>query len=242
MGLGIVGVVLAILALVGPWWTMSMNMNVPGESFSFNVNYGLFGSAFTMSEAGTGTISRSADYSNATRTGSVFLVGMGLTVAGLALGSVMILLVALGTKNPAFRKIGAILGVVAFLALLGAALYVMTALVPALTADAAAAAPGEPIAQFVSGFWGSQSISFEGYVASVSYGGGWGWFLALIAGIFLLLGGMLAARTPRPAPAPQGWTQAPGPYAPQGSPPYPSQPHPPYPYPPQAPPPSPPAP
>jgi hypothetical protein len=217
-----------------------MSVSVPGETLSGSANYGLMGWTVTLTEPGTGTLTNSSGYASAPRTGSVFLTGMALTAAGLGLGALMVILVALAGQRPGLRKAGAVVGILGFVVLLVAPLYVMTALPGAMSADSVSVIPGEDTGAFSFGFWGSQSFNFGGFASSVSYGGGWGWFLALVAGIMLLIGGILALRAPRPAamaPAPPGWTQAPGPYPPA----YP-QPYPPQPYPPQGPPQSPPPP
>ncbi|OGS50298.1 MAG: hypothetical protein A3K65_07890 [Euryarchaeota archaeon RBG_16_68_12] len=59
MGLGVVGVVLALLAIVGPWWTLSMSVSIPGETMSGSANYGLLGWTLTLTEPGTGTLTNS---------------------------------------------------------------------------------------------------------------------------------------------------------------------------------------
>ncbi len=238
---GVAGVVLAALAIVGPWWTLSMNISGPTETIAQQVSYGVFGYTYTATQtgAGGGTIAESHAY-NATmaQTGTVFTLGMALTVVGAAAGALMIILVAVGGSRPGLRRTGAAMGIIGFLVLLLAPLYVMTALPGAMAADSASVVPGAPAGTFSFAFWGGQTLSFGGEAMTLSYGGGWGWALALVAGIVLLVGAILAFLGPRPAPmAPApGYPQAPGPYAP---PPYP-QPYPPQVPPPPSPPPTPP--
>ena len=195
IGLGVVGIVLAIVALVGPWWTMTASVLV----VTVSLNFGLFGASGTM--PGGGAVGGS--YSTLPHVGSVFMAGAALTALGLILGVVMLLLIAMSGKKPGLRKIGAAMGIVGAIVLLVGPLYVMSALPGALSSDVFPSSSGISI----SGFFGG--ISAAGM--SLTWGGGWGWYLAFVAAILLLIGGILALRAPKAAAMPAAPMAAPPP-------------------------------
>lgn len=193
--LGVIAIVLAIVGMVGPWWTESFSGSghVLGIRIDVNGNatYGLFGVTSTT-QSPLGNQTNTSTYSTAPHVGSVFSLGTILLITGVVLGIGM-----LGTgvmPNPRFRKFAAILGVLAFLFALLAPLYVMSALPDAVNADSGSTTTYTT----VSGFWGIKSGSTLGITTTITWGGGWAWYVSVVAAVLFLVAVMaiLVARKP----------------------------------------------
>jgi hypothetical protein len=61
----------------------------------------------------------------------------------------------------------------------------------------------------ISGFWGSQSSTFFGASANVSWAAGWAWFVVLIGAVLFLVGSLGLFRSPAPAAQPPSQPSAP---------------------------------
>ena len=192
MVLGVLGIVLTIAGLVGPWWTLNLQVSVLGTTVTSSQEFRPFG--YTTTVQGPVSTSNQSDYRGDPNMGGVFATGFLLSVVAILCGVGMIGLVAMSGARPQFRRLGAILGVLAFILALVAAVYVMATIPAAATTDAGAGAPT------FSGFWGSQTISVLGISTVITWGAGWAWYLLLVAAVVFLVGGVLSLRAPKAAP------------------------------------------
>jgi hypothetical protein len=199
--LGVIAVVLAIVALIGPWWVVNADIHLGGGFTSTSQQlYSPFGRTET-SQSNVSSSTNASTYSDMPQTGSVFTIGTALTALGLVLGIAMVVIGALPSRSASFRRFAMIAGVLAFLFLLIAPLYVMSALPAAVNQDMG----GSLGATSFSGFWGTKSASL-GLLGSVSitWAAGWAWYVAIVAGIVALVGGIAMMASRKPAmPAPQ---------------------------------------
>lgn len=229
---GIIGVVLVAVAMMGSWWTWSVEASAFGMTAKGTADFGMFSGTLTT-ETPAGSSSEPANYAESANIGNVFMIASLMVAAALVLGVLMVILGAASGSRPGLGRVAGIAGILAFVVALAGVMYVMAALPGAVNNDS-----GTGSTQFdVTGFWGSQSTDFLGATATVNWGAGWGWYLALIGAIVMLAGGVLAFRRARPTPAPQmmpgqpmypGYPQAPQwPVQPPAGPPPPQQPPPP---------------
>src|SRR5574340_1119078 len=125
--LGALAVVLAIVAMIGPWWTLQASGSFGPISLSGNNQFGLFGgtSAFQM---GTTSSSTTTNYNNATHVGSVFSLATIFLVLGLVVGIGMLVVGALSGSRPSFQRFGGLLGLLAFVVTIMSVIYVMASL------------------------------------------------------------------------------------------------------------------
>ncbi len=201
---GVLAVVLAIVAIVGPWWTVDSSIRFGGLTGTGHIEYNMFGRT-EATQSNISSSSNSTSYANLPQTGGVFTLASVLVILGIIMGIGMVIIGAMSGANPSLRRFAAIAGVLAFLVLLVAALYVMSALPGAVNQDGS----GRPGSTAFSGFWGSTSSSFLGISATVNWAAGWAWYVALVAAIVFLAGAIMiiAARKPAmpatlPPPAP----------------------------------------
>lgn len=197
--LGVIAVVLAIAAIVGPWWVVDSTASFGPLSETGHADYGLFGGTSTT-KGNLSSSTNTTNYADTPAIGSVFSVATILSILGLVLGIGMLVIAALPGANPSFRRFALITGGLAFIVLLVASLYVMSALPGAVNQDSG----GGPTSTTFSGFWGTKSVSFFGAQATVTWAAGWGWYLALVAGIVFLVAGVVMLASRKPAmPVPQ---------------------------------------
>jgi hypothetical protein len=201
--LGAIGIVLALVGFIGPWWVVNISASALGATATGTADFRLFGGTASI-QTPAGSSTNTTDYHNDPNTGSVFLLASVVTAFGLVLGIGMVALAALSDSRPSFRRLAAILGILAFLVVLIGPLYVMAQLPSAANSDSGA---GTSYATF-SGFWGSQSTSFFTLSATITWAAGWAWYVVLIAAIVFLIGGIAMLRAPKVMPAVQ--TPAPG--------------------------------
>lgn len=194
----VVGAVLGVVALLMSWWSI----NLASSGFDVSLDFGLFQATSRVVDNGAVTVD-AEDYSQLANVGRVMMTGTLLLVAAIAMGLAGAAAALFGGARPKARKVGAILAIVGAILAFASMASVMASLPGALTADTTNGAFP------VNGFWGS--LSQAG--ATLTWGAGFGWYLAAVAGILLILGGLLALRSPAPAP------MAPG-YAPYGYPGY----------------------
>lgn len=196
--IGVIAVVLAIVAIIGPWWTLQAqaNFQVGPVSVSFNAHneFGLFG-ASAFFQMGSTSSSNTTNYNDAPHVGSVFTLAMILSVLGIILGAGFVVVGAMSGSRPSFQRLGGILGILAFVVLLIGTLYVMSALPDAVNQDSGAPSYGTTF----SGFWGTKTTTIGTFgQTSVVWSAGWGWYVALVAAIVFLVAGvaLLMARRP----------------------------------------------
>ena len=190
---GVVAIVLTIVGLMGPWWTLNLQATALGNTITSSYQFGPFGYTTAVQAPGISQ-SNQSDYRGDPNLGGVFTTGFLLSVIAMICGIGMIGLVAMSGARPTFRRLGAIVGILGFVFALVAALYVMTGIPGAATADAS----GGGIT--ISGFWGSQTISVLGISTAITWGAGWAWYLLLVAAVAFLVGGVLSLRAPKAAP------------------------------------------
>lgn len=198
--LGVVAVVLVIVALVGPWWVVDSSGKIGPFTATGHAEYSLFG-ATEVTQSNVSSSTNATGYADSPQTGSVFGFAAVLSILGLVLGIGTVAIGVLPSRNPAFRRFAMIAGVLAFVVLLVAALYVMSALPAAVNQDT-----GRSSSNAFSGFWGTSSASAFGGIlsATTTWGAGWAWYCILVAAVVSLSAGiaMVASRKPAVA-APQ---------------------------------------
>lgn len=181
--LGVVAVVVAIIAVIGPWWTFEAHGSFGGFSYSGNDQFGLFGGS-SAAQAGSSSSSNTTSYTDMPHIGSVFTLATLLLAAGLVIGIGMIVVGTLSASKPSFSRLGGILGILACVIVLVSPLYVMSALPGAVNQDSGAATSSTT----VNGFWGSETRNFGSFAqANLTWAAGWGWYLALAAAIIFLV-------------------------------------------------------
>jgi len=198
--IGVVAMVLAIVAVIGPWWVMDTSASVGPLSMTGHSELGLFG-GFGSFQMGSTSSSNTTNYNDAPHVGSVFTLATVLLILGLIIGVGMVVVGAMSGANPSLKRLGGVLGILAFLVVLVSTLYVMSSLPDAVNQDSGVAASGTT----VSGFWGSKTTTVGSFAqATVTWAAGWGWYLALVAAVVFLVAGvvLLLSRTPKMAMAP----------------------------------------
>lgn len=199
--LGVIAVVLVIVGIIGPWWTVQAqaNLSVGPVSMSLNAHneFGLFGAA-AFFQMGATSSSNTTNYNDAPHVGAVFLLATILLVLGLICGIGLVVVGAMSGSRPSFQRLGGLLGVLSFVILLIGTLYVMSALPDAVNQDSGAPSYGTAF----SGFWGTKTSAFGSFgQASVVWSAGWGWYIALVAAIVFLVAGVVLFVARRPAMA-----------------------------------------
>ena len=194
---GVVAVVLAIVAMIGPWWALDTQASIAGFSATGHADFGLYGGTAKF-QSGTTSSTNTTNYNDSPHVGSVFSLAMILTIFGLIVGVVMIIVGLMAGSRPSFGRLGGILGVLAFVIVLVGTLYVMSSLPDAVNADSGSTTSFTT----VSGFWGTKSATFLGAQATFTWAAGWAWYVALVAAIVFLIAGiaLLLARKPAPRP------------------------------------------
>ena len=197
--LAVVGVVLTLVPFAGPWWTLGFDATIGANTIKETIDFRLFGATATATMGGI-TASNSTDYKSSPNIGPTFTAGAAIAGIGLVFGILMILLLAMSGAKPKLRKIGAIFGILAFILVLVAPIYVTVQLPGAVTKDMGAGFGGTNI----TGFWGSKTASFGGSSATLTWGAGWGWYVAVVAAVIFLIAALISFRGPTPAPTGMG--------------------------------------
>ncbi len=204
--LGVIAVVLAIVAVAGPWWTVDTQATIFGFSGTTHSEYNLFGTA-NSAQSNLSSSSNTTGYADLPQMGAVFGLATILTVLGIILGIGTVLIGILPGPNRSFRRFALVAAVLAFLVLLVAGLYVMSSLPAAASTDLR-----PPRSVPFSGFWGTQSGNAGGlYSYSVTYAAGWAWYAVLGAAILFVVAGIAMAVSRKPSM--QGFQNAPPPSA-----------------------------
>jgi hypothetical protein len=220
---GLVGAILLLLALLGPWWSIKLSVSSGLFSFSVGIDFGVFAPTVVVTGFPLGTV---PTYAQMPAVAAVFqivviLVGVGAILAfnGLILG--------LFARGPGLRWAALALMVAAVALTVLAPLYAMLALPGATGLDQLFGSPGGTFPP-LAGFWGSRSLDLGiGATLQMSWGAGWGWYVPFVGASLVLVGGILSASAhpraaaafmvPAPAPAaPWAWPMQPpaGPVAP----------------------------
>ncbi len=192
--LGVIAVVLALVAVVGPWWTVDTQTTLFGFSGTTHSEYNLFGTA-NSAQSNITSSSNTTGYADLPQMGAVFGVATILTIIGIILGIGTVLIGILPASSPSFRRFALLVAVLAFVALLVAGLYVMSSLPAAASTDLR-----PPRSVPFSGFWGTQSDNILGLGSfSVTYAAGWAWYAVLGAAILFVVAGIAMAVSRKPA-------------------------------------------
>ncbi len=195
--LGVIAVVLAIVAVVGPWWTVDTQATFFGFSGTTHSEYNLFGTA-NRAQSNLTSSSNTTGYADLPQMGAVFGLATILTVLGIILGIGTVLIGILPGSSPSFRRFALLAAVLAFLVLLVAGLYVMSGLPAAANTDVSARG-----GVTYSGFWGTQSGSIGALGSySVTWAAGWGWYALLGSAILFVVAGIAMAVSRKPAMQP----------------------------------------
>lgn len=204
--LGVVGIVLASVAFIGPWWVMNQAGTFWRTTFSNTYEYRLLGWTATGQESGYGllpngtfgpipngtALAETTDYGGLPRMGSVFLVVAAFEASGLASGVGMVALAKLSGSKPSLRGRTAILGSLGFLLIMAAIIFAMAQLPSAANQDMFSNGfyYGYNAPTLVLGFWGTQSAITMHGSASFTWQAGWGWYAAIAAAALFLIGGL----------------------------------------------------
>ncbi len=187
-----VGAVMAIIAviLIGvtfalPWYTMTMKGNVSGMGTTTEQDYYL-----DHATAKVGNTTMSESYSNKSMQDSIpntvntFKTTQILDIVSLVfviIGFIGALLFAIGKLG---KGVAVALVVIGFILSIIAPIYLMTALPPAIKKDSKGSLP---VKEMGESFFGEKKISMFGATVTVTWGGGLGWWLAIIGMIFMLI-------------------------------------------------------
>ncbi len=192
--LGALAIVLAIVAVVGPWWTVDTQATLFGFSGTTHSEYSLFGTA-NSAQSNLTSSSNTTGYADLPQMGAVFGLATILTVLGIILGIGTVLIGILPGSNPSFRRFALVAAGLAFLVLLAAGLYVMSSLPAAANTDLR---PSRSVSY--SGFWGTQSGSIGALGSySVTWAAGWAWYAVLGAALLFVVAGTAMAVSRKPA-------------------------------------------
>lgn len=180
--LSLIVVVLLGVALVGTWWTYEME----GTGGSVTVDRKLQEGTITTEVAGTSTTETKA-YKDTTgyEDSAAFKVYDNtyyITIAALILSVItLILLILVGIGKVALVKIGVIFLLITMIFAVVAPVYFAVALPGAMDEDA------EDTGGYDKGFMGSES-DYPMAGTDSTWGPGYGWYLAIVAFVFALIG------------------------------------------------------
>jgi len=182
--LGLIGVLLAVSALAGPWWTASASETVVGlgEVRRSDVDLGLFGGSQRISSSPAVSplfADRATDYALLPEVRALFLGAAVFAALSATCGSLASAITV--ARSPRFRsrRVALLLWAVASASAAAAAILVATGLPDALVSSGVTA-------ERIPGFWGSVSSPAGVDTVTTSWGAGWGWYAVVgAAGSFL---------------------------------------------------------
>jgi len=199
MVLVLVALIFAAVAMVGSWWDMKVTISAGGLSMDTTMGFGLGSLCITGTVLGQ-SVSACGAYSAGTTGASSLsdisnVMGLAnmLTILGLLMAILTFVLIIVGAGRPKL-KIGVLLfGIIGAVVLLVAFVYVYTSLPGAVSTAFGSTYTG------ISGFFGSVDAGSAG---KISWGGGMGWYMALMGFILLLIGAIIATTGMKAQPAP----------------------------------------
>lgn len=198
MVLVLVALIFAAVALVGSWWDMKMTVTAPliGETdttLGFGVG-SLCASVKALGQTVSACGSYSAGYSGASLTDVSNIMNLGyiLTILGLLMAILTFILIIVGAGKPKLKIAVLLFGIIGAVVLLVAFVYVYSALPGAINTAFSGAFN-------ISGYFGSFDA---GTLGKISWGGGMGWYMALMGFILLLIGAIIATTGMKAQPAP----------------------------------------
>lgn len=205
----ITGLVLVLVALIfvavamfGSWWDYKASGSGGGLTVDATLGFGLnqiclTGTVMGISASACGAYSGGAPVpgsSGATPVTNIQnVMGLGniLVILGLLMAILTLILIFVGAGKPKLRMLVMLFGIIGAIVLLVAFAYVYVSLPGAVDKDMAAGSGAIP------GFFGSMSAAG----VNVTWGGGIGWYMALIGFILLLVGALIAMAGMKPQPA-----------------------------------------
>jgi len=191
--LSAVAVVMAIAALVGPWWVVGTDSTSHAGTFIGTTEYTPLGPRVAFQTTGLVTVitaNSSGYYQELPRTGAIFLATIGLVGLGAVSGALAVFTLVRSEARPGFRKLSSLLGILAFGAAVTAPVLVMLSLPGAANQDIGTL----PLAIQFSGFWGSASASRFDLSLSMVWSAGWAWYAAIAAAALFFLASLLVFR------------------------------------------------
>lgn len=197
----IVGLVFAVASAASSWWGMSGNVTASGTTVPARYDFYYDKFCVGITEAGIGSASMCISYVSGMESISnlfavtFFLALVGVIFAILALASLLV-----GVFRPNARYALAATGLVASILLMIAPLYIFSALPGAFAGPGGATPVG---VEGITGFFGRLTASTSSGSIDVTYGGGIGWYLSILAFVLLFVGTILAVLGIRPVPHPR---------------------------------------
>lgn len=188
-----VAVVMAIAALVGPWWVVGTDSMSHAGTFIGTTEYTPLGPRVAFQTTGLVTVitaDSSGYYQGLPRTGAIFLVTIGLVGLGAVSGTLAVFTLVQSDARPGFRKLSRLLGFLAFGTAVTAPVLVMLSLPDAVNQDIGTL----PLGIQFSALWGSASASRLDLSLGMVWSAGWAWYAAIAAAASFLLASLLVFR------------------------------------------------
>lgn len=206
-GCALIAFILVLVTLFGAWFSMSGEGEAVGVTAKVSVDMGLRDMTVTTETMGV-EATDTTSYSDVSESSfvDVFNLTQILVILALVFTLLMFVFALLVGMGKMSSKIGVIFGALALIFVLITFVYFMVATPAAMEEDSPSGSP-------LTGFWGSESMDFEGVSMSLSWGPGWAWYLMIVAFILALIGTILlvGAGPSAPAYAPETYAEAPPP-------------------------------
>ena len=180
--MAIIAVILIGISLVMPWYVVSAKTEGMGQSAESNMDFYLDHAGMKNPLTGEYETHSYSEDNTTSNVKNTFQTTQMLDIVGLVLvlvGFIGALMLAMGKMK---KNIAIILVLLGFIFALIAPMYLMTSLPPAIKADSGGYAP-----KMGDSFFGSESENLGGVSMTISWGGGMGWFMALIAAVLMIL-------------------------------------------------------
>lgn len=188
-----VSFVLALVTLVGPWWTISIEASSGEQTFEQTADFGLLGADFTVEGLPGGPQRNSTDYATMPVIGFVFRLGAVFVLVGISSQAAFVLSAQVSGWPFRFRVARVVFGFLAPAMLAAAPIAVMAALPGAQNTDPAGFA--SVFGFDIDGFWGlafRPSTTLWPFPTWFRWAAGWAWYLAVLAAVVSFLAGFVA--------------------------------------------------
>ena len=195
------GLAFASIAVCTPWWGMNGTVTISTSSpvpTTIDFYYGQF--CEKVSYMGFGGTACIQYFPGMERIANVFAATFFMALGGVIFAILALASLAGGIYIPNARYGLAATGLLASILLIIAPIYIFFGLPDAFNGASGGSVTGGTL----TGFFGHLSYSYSGSSMDMNYGGGMGWYLALLAFPLLLVGTVLGTMGIRPArlPAP----------------------------------------
>jgi hypothetical protein len=198
----LVGAVLLIAALFTPWYSYEISGHSASETANFYLGVPSTSGTIQYSCSGISFCQTQTSYSqkDLNNSGMIAEAAFFLLIGGLVLG-IIAGLVGMAYRGSSRRTTFAIaLALVALILAVSAPGLFAAALPGAISSDHNLGSPGGNGPW--NSFYGSSSTTFLGVSATTTWGPALGWYLSIVAVVFLLVGAILLFRARRESPAP----------------------------------------